>query len=529
MTPFVHQIDITNEDQIVEHFQNIPDITEYILESEVYPFRALSETLETLQNSLNNGHLDVSKREDYQRTIFKIESVLSTRLDYVNSMIGNLLGRDSFDLDEEEVALEEASTQEILFHIDLMKDVAHAPAIQYEDYTAALRKLIKTLKFRFNKGLEIYRALHNITFEELADQHDTFPRATLEEQKNFLEDALAMTRSHIPVKPAQIHQLKETLLKILEAMGIRILQVKAVHFRTEYFAILARIEDLIMGLELEFGQKIGTRFAEMLPEYIADHWSFDVIQHNRRLIELLIDHMEDATLLEDLYKVLINLITAETVQTQRKHKKLANAAGQDIQEFQYVENEENALLVHMDKFRSLDIAEQARELIKLSLYGLCEYISKFSLDELSKYPIGILKSTEKILKDLDQHRLRESEAQGIRNFSEYATTLRQIEESLFRSDSSQEKYNFVDIYKETDYTVEGITYCAFNDIILRLIQNITEACFMVDSDDKKMSEGRLEELRITIAERYKTEWIRQNQLWQESEQQAMEALAEEIA
>ena len=39
MPPFVHELDISDEDQILEHFQNIPDITEYILESDLYPDR----------------------------------------------------------------------------------------------------------------------------------------------------------------------------------------------------------------------------------------------------------------------------------------------------------------------------------------------------------------------------------------------------------------------------------------------------------------------------------------------------------
>jgi hypothetical protein len=409
-----------------------------------------------------------------------------------------------------------------------MKDVARSPEIDHEDYKNALRKFIKTLKFRFNKGLEIHKRLYHLAFEEIAEKQEEFPKDVLDEQKSFLEDALAMTRSHIPVKPIQIHQLKETLFKILEAMGVRILQTKSINVRAEYSKILRRIEELFSGLELDFGQKVVDRFADMLPEYIAEHWNFFVIKHNRKLVELLIDHMEDAALLSDLYKIFINLASAEATQNQKKQE-LTKISLKDIEGMNYVvKDEENALQIQMETFRGLDITEQARELIKLSVYGLCEFISKIQLDELGRYPIGILKSTEKMLKDLDQHRLRESELQRIRDFVEYKQAVDLVEEALYTYDSTKEKYNFVDIYKEEDFTTDGITFSAFNDIILRLIQNIKEAYFVVDSDDKKVSEGRLHELKVTITERYKTEWKRQNELRQESDQQAMEDLAAEL-
>ena len=86
----------------------------------------------------------------------------------------------------------------------------------------------------------------------------------------------------------------------------------------------------------------------------------------------------------------------------------------------------------------------------------------------------------------------------------------------------------MDIYKESDFTVEDITFCAFNDIILRLIQNITEAYFVVDSTKDNVSDNRLSEMKIMIAERYKREWIRQNEQRLEIDQQAMEELAEEL-
>ena len=525
MSPFVHQFNISDEDQIIEHFQNIPDITEYILESEQYPFTVLNETLEILQNALNNGDVEDSKVEDYRRTITKIESVMSTRVDYVNSTIHSLLEDEEFEM--QSVSLDESPTQEILSHIDLMKDVAHSPEISYDEYKAALKKFIKTLKFRFNKGLEIHKQLYNLEFEDIAQKKEEFPKEVLEEQKNFLEDALAMTRTHIPVKPIQIHQLKETLLKILESMGVRILQATRFQTRGEYYEIIKEIEELILGLELDFGQKMVDRFSDMLPEYIAEHWNFDVIRHNRKLIELFIDYTEDASLLHELYKIFINLATAEAAQSQKKQE-LSKVTLKDIQGMQYVKDEENALLLQMEKFRKLDITEQARELIKLSIYGVCEYLSKFSVDELSRYPIGIIKSTERMLTDLNQHRLRDSDIQGIRNLLEYKGATGIVEESLFTYDSTKEKYNFVDIYKETDFTVNGITYCAFNDIILRLIQNVMEAHFIVDSDNQNVSEHRLSELQTTLSERYKTEWIRQNELRQESDQQAMEELAEEL-
>lgn len=526
MVSFIHQLDVSDEGQIVDHFQNIPDIMEYILESEHYPLIALNEAVATLQGVLNNGGAEGALQEEYDQIISKIQRVISTRIDYVNSIIDSLIGSDEFDASD--FSLENSPTKEILSHIDLMKDVAHSPQISNDEYKAALRKFIKTLKFRFNKGLEIHKNLLHLDFETLAEQEEIYPKETLEEQKNFLEDALAMTRSHIPVKPSQIHHLKETLFKILEAAGVRILQHHQPYSRADYAIILEQIEELLPGLELDFGQKIVDRFSDMLPEYIADHWNFDVIKHNRKLAGLLIDCSEDATLLSELYKTLTNLTIAEATQTQRKQE-LAKVTLKDIQGMGYVKNEENALQVQMEKFRNLNLTEQARELIKLSLYGLCDYLSKFSVEKLRKYPIGILKSTEKMLNDLEQHRLRESEVQGIRNLSEYYTALGLVEDAIRTYETSQEKYNFVDIYKESDLTVDGTTFCVFNDIILRLIQNVMEAYFIVDSDNQKVSEHRLAELRITISERYKTEWIRQNDLRQESDQLAMEELAQELS
>ncbi len=526
MASFVHELDINDEDLIVEHFQNIPDITEYILASDLYPLAMLSEAVNTLAKALNNGRLHDSQHAEYRRTITNIESVISTRIDYVSSIIDSLLGRESFDV--REFSLDVSATQEILFHIDLIKDVAHSPEINHEDYKNALRKFIKTLKFRFNKGLEIHKNLYSLTFEEIAGKHEDFPHTLLEEYKRFLEDSLAMTQSHIPVKPVQIHHLKETLFKILEAMGVRILQSQAIHLRSEYSATLQKIETLLTGLELDFGQKIVDRFSDMLPEYIADNWNFQVIKHNRKLVELFIDHTEDISLLNDLYRVFINLATAEAIHNQKQHE-VSHVTLHSVDELDYVvKDEENALLIQMEKFRAMDIAEQARELIKLSVYGLCEFISKLAIEELGKYPIGIVKSIERILKDLKQHRLKESDLQILQNFSDYKRALDVVNETLFTYDSTQEKYNFVDIYKESDYTVDGTTYCAFNDIILRLIQNIMEAYFVVDSD-QKVSEKRLHELQVTITERYNTEWSRQNQLRQESDQQAMEELAAEFS
>jgi ribosomal protein S6--L-glutamate ligase len=49
-----------------------------------------------------------------------------------------------------------------------MKDVGYSPEIDAEDYKAALRKFIKTLKFRFNNGLEIHKRLYYVEFEDLA-------------------------------------------------------------------------------------------------------------------------------------------------------------------------------------------------------------------------------------------------------------------------------------------------------------------------------------------------------------------------
>ena len=202
MQPFVHDLDLSDEEQIVSHFQSIPDITEYILQSNLYPLAALREAIGTLQTALNDGHVDAAQRERYERTISKIESVVSTRVNYVSSMIDSLLNYEQFE--EHEFSLEDSPTQEILYHIDLMKDVAHSPEIDPEEYKNALKKFIKTLKFRFNKGLEIHKNLYNVEFETIAERREEFPKEALDEQKSFLEDALAMTRSHVPVKPMQI-------------------------------------------------------------------------------------------------------------------------------------------------------------------------------------------------------------------------------------------------------------------------------------------------------------------------------------
>ncbi|PID56786.1 hypothetical protein CSB45_10120 [candidate division KSB3 bacterium] len=526
MPPFVDESDISDAGQIVEHFQSIPDITEYILESDLYPSAALKEAQERLENFLERGELDGLQRSGLERTISRIERVLSTRVDYVLSIIDSLTGNAEFA--GSEFSLDESPTKEILIHIDLMKDVVCSPRIHHGEYKNALQKFIKTLKFRFNKGLEIHKRLYHLQFEELAENRTEYPKAVLEEQQSFLEDALAMTRSHIPVKPVQIHQLKETLFKILESTGVRILQSKRINIWEEYAKILKKIETLFAGLEVDFGQKVVDRFADMLPEYIADHRNFCVIKHNRKVVELLIDHVEDAALLSDLYRIFINLVSAEAVQSRKKHELIAVSL-KDVEGMSYVlKNDENALHIQMKMFRSLDMAEQARELIRLSVYGLCDYILKIPQEELKRYPIGILKSTEKMLKDLNQHRLRESESQRIRDFSEYKQAIELLEEALFTYDPTAEKYNFVDIYKESDYRADGIIFCAFNDILLRLIQNIKEAYFFVDSDEKRVSENRLYELKVTIIERYKSEWKRQNELRQASDQQAMEELAAEL-
>jgi hypothetical protein len=525
MVPFVHNLDITDVQQVVEHFQNIPDITEYILESDLYPLAALGEALETLYRAKSQSTPENQTFQEYGRTITKIESVISTRIDYVNSIIEHLLGKESFEpLD---FSLDNSPTREILSHIDLMKDVSHSSEINQKDYKAALRKFVKTLKFRFNKGLEIHKSLYDLEFEDIAEKQDQFPQAIIEEQKGFLEDALTMTRSHVPVTPTQIHQLKETLFKILEAMGVRILQTKRSYSRTEYCEILKEIEDIVIGLDVDFGQKLVKRFADMLPEYIAEHWNSHVIKHNRKVVELMIDVTDDAALLEDLYQVFINLTTAEAIQLQRKQE-LSRMSLKHIQTLQYVKNEENAQLVEMERFRNLDVSEKARELIRLSIYGLCEYLSKLSVEEFRKYPIGIVRSTEKVLRDLDQHRLKNSDIKNIQNSPEYVDAVETVKEALATYNSSDEKHNFVDIYKETDYTVDGVTYCVFNNIILRVIQNVTEAYFVVDSSDQNVSKQRLSELQITIFERYKTEWIRQNELQHQIEQEAMEELAGEL-
>ena len=212
---------------------------------------------------------------------------------------------------------------------------------------------------------------------------------------------------------------------------------------------MKKIEDVVIGFEVDFGQKLLKRFADMLPQYIEDHWTTHVIKHNRKVAELLIDITDDAALLEDLYQILINLTTAEASQLQEKQE-LSRVTLKHVQGLRYIKDEENAQFIEMERFKNLGLNERARELIKLSIYGLCEYISKISVEELRKYPIGIIRSTEKVLGDLEQHRLKKSDVTNIQNAPEYTIALETVQEALATYHSSDEKYNFADIYKETD-------------------------------------------------------------------------------
>ncbi len=522
MPPFVHSLDIADVRQIIEHFQTIPDMTEFILESDRYPYAALNDALKTLYGAVEHIASETQEADTCRRTITKIESVLATRVDYVKSIIDQLLGKDAFEpLD---IPFEESPTPEILSHIDLMKDVAYSPEIQQNDYKNALRKLIKILKFRFNTGLEIHKQLYLLDFEEIAANRESFPQALLEGHKGFLEDALTMTRNHVPVTATQIHQLKETLFKILEAMGVRILQSNHIQSRAEYCQLMQEVENVVLGAEVDFGQKVVKRFADMLPEYISDQWNANIIKHNRKIVALLIDLTDDSALLEELYQILVNLTTAEADQL-RKKQEISRVTLKHIRTLEYVKNHDNAEQIEMERFRTIELSEKARELIRLSLYGLCEYLRVINVDELRKYPIGILRSIEKVLRDLEQHRLKASDIKNLQDSPEYSEAVNFVKEAMLTYESSDEKYNFVDIYKESDHTCDGVTYCMFNDIILRSIQNITEAYFVVDSNEQSVSEERLAELQVTIAERYKSEWSRQNAIEQQLEQDVMEELA----
>ena len=525
MPPFVHSLDIADVRQIVEHFQTIPDMMEFILESDRYPYAALNDALKTLYRAVENIATETEEADTCRRTITKIESVLATRIDYVNSIIDQLLGKDTFE--PLEASLDDSPTPEVLSQIDLMKDVAYSSDIQPDDYRKALRKLIKILKFRFNKGLEIHKQLYHLKFEEIAVNHESFSQTLLENQKGFLEDALAMTRNHVPVTSTQIHQLKETLFKILEAFGVRILQSNRLQYRADYCQLMQELENVVLGAEVDFGQKVVKRFTDMLPEYISEQWNSNIIKHNRKIIGLLIDLTDDSALLEELYQILINLTTAEAEQL-RKKQELSRVTLKHIQTLEYVKDHDNAEQVEMERFHSMELPEKARELIRQSLYGLCEYLGIIQVNELRKYPIGILRSTEKVLRDLEQHRLKASDIKNIQDSPEYGDAVNLVKEAMLTYESSDEKYNFVDIYKESDYVCDGVTYCVFNDIILRSIQNITEAYFVVDSHEQSVSEGRLAELQVTIAERYKTEWTRQNAIEQQLEQDVMEELAGEL-
>jgi hypothetical protein len=504
MPPFVQTLNIADVHQIVKHFQNIPDMTEYILESDRYPLAALKEALETLYAAQDVLLPENPEFGEYKRTITKIESVMTTRVDYVNSTIEHLLGRETFETSN--LSLDHSPTKEILFHIDLMKDVAHASEIDPQDYKAALRKLTKTLNFRFNKGLEIHKNLAQWEFEEIAEKPNEFPNAVLEEFKGFLNDALTLTRMHMPVVPVQVHQLKETSCKILESMGVRILQTDRFRSRTEYPKILRELEDAMIGYEADFGQTLVKRFVAMRPEEIAERRHPEVIKHNRKLAELLIDLNDDAGLLQNLYQVLINLTIAEATQMQRR----VDASRATFQGEQEGKEPEQMPFIALERFNDLDLTEKARELIRLSVYGLCDYLAQLSVEALQKYPIGIIRSTEKVL-DLEQHKIGSADIRSIQKIPRYTEALETVRKALATYNASEAKHEFVDIYRETDHIVDGVTFCVFDDAILRGIQNITEAYFVVDSKHQDASQRRLEELRVVISERYKAEWLRQNE------------------
>jgi hypothetical protein len=512
-------------DAIVEYFKKIPDIMDYTLDCSTYPL----VRLENLRKVLSETLVSLPSRSDLHRAYDKINKQLSgliaTRIDYVYGFIEQVLGKES--MPGNKYFLETALTSDILFHIDLMKDAVGRPELEERDYNKVLQKLIKVLKLRFNEALNIHKELHFITYEEVAKDQLKFPQEELEHYQKFLDDALLMTQKHITVKTEQIRHLKGTLLKILEALAIRALESKEASSKEQYKQTLNSIETCLTGFEAEFAREVVERFSNMTPEVIVGKYSLTTIKHNRKLIELIIDRPDASELVLDLYDPLVSFTIAESEKARsfRKEKQDVSASMDDVEIIKTEEEPEK----EMKQFATLTLTQKALTLIRLSFYGLFETVaSLLSLTELNKYPIGILKSTEKTLKELEQQGLSEKDIKLIRNNKDYLRSLERIENILAHYKTSGEKYDFAYIYRETDYEVSGISYCVFNDLILRMIQNIGEASFITDTKEAAIPQDRRQELEVTITERYRTEWNRQLDEQHKEEKLELIRLAENL-
>jgi predicted RNA-binding protein with EMAP domain len=405
-----------------------------------------------------------------------------------------------------------------------MKDVGTSPEIDETEYNEVLQKLVKVLKFRFNEALSIYKELYSTPYEEIAKNKIKFPQEELEQYKRFLEDALLMTKTHITVKPQQIQQLKGTLIKILEALAMRGLESEETSDKSQYKKILNLIETNIDGLEAEFAHEIIERFSNLLPEAIAEKYPLTMIRHNRKLAELLIEISKPSESILDLYDMLVSftIAEAEKIRNLRAEKREPEDLPLEVK----ITPAEREILEEMKHFETLTLTQKALALIRLSFYGLFETLSSLTLEELTKYPIGVLKSAEKTLKELEQQELSEKEIQIIRANTDYIKALELLDKAIADYKTSGEKYDFISLYRETDYEVQGVSYCTFNDLILRMIQNIGEANFILNSTRTGISEERQHEVTVTITERYRQEWKRQSEEREKKEELELVKLAE---
>jgi len=521
----IEKLEQAPADAIVEHFSRIPDITEYTLDSHLYPLAKLENLKKILEQALSTCSPQSDSYLAYDKILRRLSDLMTTRIDYVQGFIEQILSKKS--ILTHRYPLEVAPTSEILFHVDLMKDVGIPAAVGEDAYNEALQKLVKALKFRFNEALNVYKELYLVTHEEIAKDQNRFPQEDLEQYKNFLEDALLMTKKHITVKTQQVNQLKGTLLKILEALALRALESKDLADKAQYKHLLHLIEVNLDGFEAEFAREIVERFSNARSEMTMEKYSLATLRHHRKLIELIMEASKYPEQVLDLYDILVDLVLAESEQV-RSFK----ADKRDLEipslEVKVIKGEEE-LDEEMTRFEALTLAQKALALIHLSLYGLFEHISsRLTAEEFSKYPIGIIKSTEKTLKDLEQHGLPEKDIKAIQNNADYLKALERIDKTLATYKSSGDKYDFIKIYKETDYEIDGLVFCAFNDLILRMIQNIGEASFILDSTETGISQDRRQELTVTIGERYRQEWERQAQERQKEEELELVKLAESL-
>ncbi len=128
MSPFINDLDIGDEDKIVEHFQNIPDIMEYILESDLYPLGALNEALEILHRALNNGNLEASKNKEYQKKMKEFNADKDKLSDFLRKEKENELTKMQVDLKQ--------------FQLNAQKEINQKKAMLYQKAIDKLKKAI---------------------------------------------------------------------------------------------------------------------------------------------------------------------------------------------------------------------------------------------------------------------------------------------------------------------------------------------------------------------------------------------------